>query len=358
LTAWSTATNYLGIDNFNCDCTLSFGSPNVPRRFVFRSEPIVLGVAADGASYGILRRGDLITHVDGQSILTTEGARRFAGIEPGDDVNLTIKRDGKAMKVAIRATDRPSHSWSTPEASGSYSSTWDYPATPPTAPRAPLAATIPRVWAGVVPARPAQPTPAPMAIPAVPSTSVWVPAVPESPASPRGWFGFSIRCNDCGWSRSGDDESPIWESEEAPELSMVAAESPAGRAGFKAGDRLTHIDGLSILSREGARKFGAVVPGQKVRLTVKRGNTTMTRELVLGTRPEYRAAIAATVPRAPTTPAPPSMRRELRYSGTLDNVIVEVWSPGGPSIEKTGDTMVITVGASVVRIKIDPNKRD
>jgi membrane-associated protease RseP (regulator of RpoE activity) len=139
---------------------------------------------------------------------------------------------------------------------------------------------------------------------------------------------------------------------------MVAAESPAGRAGFKAGDRLTHIDGLSILSREGARKFGAVVPGQKVRLTVKRGNTTMTRELVLGTRPEYRAAIAATVPRAPTTPAPPSMRRELRYSGTLDNVIVEVWSPGGPSIEKTGDTMVITVGASVVRIKIDPNKRD
>jgi hypothetical protein len=52
------------------------------------------------------------------------------------------------------------------------------------------------------------------------------------------------------------------------------------------------------------------------------------------------------------------MRRELRYSGTLDNVTVEVWSPGGPSIEKTGDTMVITVGASVVRIRIDPNRRD
>ena len=79
MTAWSTATNYLGIDNFSCDCTLSFGSPNVPRRFVFRSEPIVLGVAADGASYGILRRGDYITHVGGYSILTTEGARRFAG---------------------------------------------------------------------------------------------------------------------------------------------------------------------------------------------------------------------------------------------------------------------------------------
>jgi hypothetical protein len=88
----------------------------------------------------------------------------------------------------------------------------------------------------------------------------------------------------------------------------------------------------------------------------------MTRELVLGTRPEYRAAIAATVPLTPTAPTPPSMRRELRYSGTLDNVIVEVWSPGGPTIEKAGERMVITVGASVesrsIRISAtDPERK-
>jgi hypothetical protein len=50
------------------------------------------------------------------------------------------------------------------------------------------------------------------------------------------------------------------------------------------------------------------------------------------------------------------MRRELRYSGQLENVTVEVWSPGGPTVEKIGDTMVITTGASVVRIKVDPKK--
>ena len=137
---------------------------------------------------------------------------------------------------------------------------------------------------------------------------------------------------------------------------MVAAESPAGRAGLRAGDRLTHIDGLSLLSREGARRFGRVKPGEKVRLTVKRGSTTLTRELTLVARPEVRAAIAATTAIAPRAATPPSMRRELRYSGQLDNVSVEVWSAGGPTVEKIGDTMVITTGSSVVRIKVDPKK--
>jgi hypothetical protein len=362
VTAWSTATNYLGIENFRCDCTLSSSSVGGPRRFTFRSEPMVLGVASDGPSYGILRRGDYISHIDGQSILTLEGARRFAGIEPGDDVNLTIKRGGRTMKVAVRASEAGSHAYSTPEASGVYVYSPGYAATPPTP------AIAPGVWVQAtpppepaVPTLPAEPAPAPVAVVA-PSAPVWVPAPPEGPS---GWFGFSIRCNDCGWSARRPGEAPVWESDEAPELSMVAAESPAGRAGLRAGDRLTHIDGLSILSREGARRFGGVEPGQKVRLTVRRGGSTMTKELRLGRRPEYRAVIAAETPRPPiavraaTPPRPPAMRRELRYTGSLDNVTVEVWSPGGPSVEKIGDTMIITVGASVVRIKVDPkSKRD
>ena len=108
-----------------------------------------------------------------------------------------------------------------------------------------------------------------------------------------------------------------------------------------------------MLSREGGRRFGRVRPGQRVRLTIQRGSSTFVREVTLGTRPEVRAAMAATTPR---TPAPPSMRRELRYTGQIDNVSVEVWSAGGPTVEKIGDTMVITVGASVVRIKVDPKK--
>ena len=353
-TAWTTATNYLGIENFQCDCTISTGSGNTPRNFEFRSAPVVLGVMRRGPSYGILRRGDVITHIDGVSILTTEGARRFASVVPGDDVDLTIKRSGRTMKVALHASETSGRIY-TSAPGVSYSIGWDEPAVAPTPPAAP------RVWAGHTPA-PVQP--ALPARPGVPSTPVapgvvWVgptPAVAAVSALPRGWYGFSVRCNGCGWTTVSRDEPPMWESPEIPEVSRVDSESPAGRAGIRTGDRITHVDGLSITSPEGARRFGSAEPGQRVRLTIRRGSATLQRYVIVGARPEARAVVAATVPRSPRTPTPPSMRRQLRYTGQMDNVSVEVWSPGGPTIDRIGDTMVITVGSSVVRIKVDPKK--
>lgn len=343
---WTTATQVLGIENFRCDCTISTSSDS-RKRFVFRSEPTVLGVMRRGPSYGLLYRGDVITHIDGYSILSTEGARRFSSIEPGDDVDLTFKRNGRTMKASIHAEETEANVYVlAPEAPGSYSIGWDVTPTPaiPAIPAIPATPPIP----------PSVATPAMPGVVAIPPTPP-MPTVPAIPAVPRGWFGFSIRCNGCGWAISEPGHSPVWESGEPPELAMVAPESPAGRAGLRAGDRLTHIDGLSIMSREGARRFGRVKPGQRVRITVRRGSTTLTRELTLLSRPEVRAAIAARSPRAATT-VRPSLRRELRYTGELENVSVEVWSTGGPTVEKIGDTMVITTGSSVVRIKVDPKK--
>ena len=341
---WTSATQVLGIENFRCDCTISTSSDS-GKRFVFRSEPTVLGVMRRGPAYGILHRGDVITHVDGYSILSSEGARRFSAIEPGDDVDLTFKRNGRTLKASIHAeAAEPNVYVLSPEAPGAYSLGWDVTPTPaipaiPATPPIPPTAAAPAV----------APEPGYVAMPATPVA----PTVPAALAVPRGWFGFSIRCNGCGWVLSEPGRAPVWESDEPPELAMVAAESPAGRAGLRSGDRLTHIDGISIMTREGARRFGRVKPGQRVRLTVRRGMATLTRELTLSSRPEVRAAIAAAGPR---TTIRPSLRRELRYTGELDNVSVEVWSTGGPTVEKIGDTMVITTGSSVVRIKVDPKK--
>jgi predicted metalloprotease with PDZ domain len=135
---------------------------------------------------------------------------------------------------------------------------------------------------------------------------------------------------------------------------MVAGGSPAARAGLRPGDVLTHIDGVSILTRAGARKFGSVEPGQKVRVTVLRDGRSITRELTLGRRPEARAAAA--VAATPAQPVRPAARRELRYTGKLDDVSVEVWSGGAPTVERVGDTMVISVGGTTVRLKVDPRK--
>ena len=135
---------------------------------------------------------------------------------------------------------------------------------------------------------------------------------------------------------------------------MISTDGPANRAGLRTGDRIIAIDGYSILSRQGARRFGSVRPGKPIRLTIRRGSETMVKTLTLTRRPEEVAAIAARSPRAATPP--PSMRRELRYNGKMDNVTVQVWSAGGPTVEKVGDEMIITIAGSVVRIKVDPKK--
>ncbi|MEO8193064.1 MAG: PDZ domain-containing protein [Gemmatimonadales bacterium] len=371
-TVWSTSISYLGIVNIRCDCTVRADGDG-SRLFIFRTEPVVLGVVPGSAGEGILYRGDRIIRVDGISILTADGARRVADIRPGDYVGLIVKRGGNTLKLSIKASRAGSprvYTSVTPEADRGYSIDWEYPATPPEppvpgipatpAPRTPrspraaaLAPVAPDVWVGVVTGSAAvapawSVTPAPAAWPTGPAPLA--PVVPALVPSPRGWFGFSIRCNDCGWSSDGrPGASPVWESNSPPELAMVAAESPAGRAGLLAGDRITHINGVSIMTREGARRFGAVMPGQRVRLTVVRNGVSLTKELTLATRPEVRAAIAVVTPRTAT---PRVTRRELRYSGQLENVSVEVWSPGGPTVERIGDTMVITVGGSVVRLQV------
>src|SRR5687768_833861 len=90
----TTSAGYLGLLSLRCDCTLR-ADPDVRKRFfTFRSEPVVVIIEAGSPAAGVLRRGDAISHIDGVSLLTTEGARRFASIQPGQRVNLTIRRDG------------------------------------------------------------------------------------------------------------------------------------------------------------------------------------------------------------------------------------------------------------------------
>ena len=363
---------HLGILQLSCDCTVRIDRARRERSFNFRSEPVVTSIEDGSPADGVLRRGDRITHVDGFRIVSTEGEERFANVLPGETLRVTIVRDGRTSTVRLRAT---ALDWSDSRALGTLAP-GVRPATPPERaawaeahPGVPPAAAAP----GVTPRAPREPrlaAPVPRAPEAqspVPPTEpgiAWGSVVPFGTASPSGWFGFSFRCSGCGWSQSDRDETPVWESgDEAPEITLIASRGPAARAGLRIGDRLTHIDGHAITSTEGARRLGAVRPGQRVRLTVTRDGRSLTRELTLGTRPEVRAAaavIAARPPRparSPATPVAPAVpRRELRYTGKLEGVSVEVWSSAGSSVERVGDTMVITVGGTVVRLKADPKK--
>jgi hypothetical protein len=374
---------FIGIANVKCNCTFMTDDDG-SRTFTFRSNPVVLGIYEGSPADGALERGDTITAIDGYALMTAEGARRFANIQPGQRLTLNVSRSSRRMTLLLKASNvgsgdvRAFGTRAPVVSSGSWS--YDFPGTPPPPepaipaepaipPMTPRPATAPMpgavVWgvrpprsiAGVVaPATPATPavsgvyvygptppTPPVAAIAPVPAMA----PVPPMPPSPTGWFGFSIKCSECGWSQQRDDDSPVWESSSPPELSMISRDGPAARAGLLAGDRITHVNGVSILTNAGARAFGRVRPGQTVRLTVLRDGKSLTRELTLATRPELRAAIAASGP----TPRPSALRRELRYTGQLDNVSVEVWSAAGPTVDRNGDTITITVGTSVIRLK-------
>jgi S1-C subfamily serine protease len=55
----------------------------------------------------------------------------------------------------------------------------------------------------------------------------------------------------------------------------VLAAGPAGSAGVRAGDRLTHVQGRSVQNVEDVHRFARkLAPGDRVKLTVVRGKET------------------------------------------------------------------------------------
>ena len=55
-----------------------------------------------------------------------------------------------------------------------------------------------------------------------------------------------------------------------PAIGVCHCQSPAARAGLRRGDIITRIDGISILTPAGGRRFGTIRPGQHVKWTVLR----------------------------------------------------------------------------------------
>ena len=82
------------------------------------------------------------------------------------------------------------------------------------------------------------------------------------PPTPRGWVGIEFQ----GWG-GGDGPHPT--------VDRVLGDSPAERAGVRAGDIVLTLDGHDVQTdRDVARATSQLLPGQAVRLTVRRGPAT------------------------------------------------------------------------------------
>jgi putative serine protease PepD len=70
------------------------------------------------------------------------------------------------------------------------------------------------------------------------------------------------------------------------QVTTVKADTPASKAGLKAGDVITAIDGATVANADDlTAKINAHKPNQKVTLTVTRGGKSLTIDVTLGVRP-------------------------------------------------------------------------
>jgi hypothetical protein len=208
-------------------------------------------------------------------------------------------------------------------------------------------------------------------------------------ALPDGWLGIGLSCRQCGSAREAGDTHPVWEFSEAPEIWNVEPGSPAARAGIRRGDVLTHIDGVSLTTEDGGRRFGAVRPGQTVRITLRRGASSQNVSLVVGRRPSDRRELVASLrdralslqeltrSRAERdaagghrdlerqvsqmvkelerlnsgTPEARATARRLRYAGAVGGSEIEVRGTSGVVVDDTGGELVIVTRDAVIRIR-------
>ena len=79
-----------------------------PARSRFDSPPKIVSVEPDGpADRAGLRRGDLLTHIDGFALDGGRGEKHFAAIEPGQTVTWTVRRLGEEQGIVMTAEERP-----------------------------------------------------------------------------------------------------------------------------------------------------------------------------------------------------------------------------------------------------------
>ena len=69
---------------------------------------IVTGVASDAPAAGRIEAGDVIVGVDGRAVKTPDELRREIGRRrPGEDVRLTVRRDGKQLELVVGTIPNP-----------------------------------------------------------------------------------------------------------------------------------------------------------------------------------------------------------------------------------------------------------
>ena len=93
----------IGIERYRCvggACQIWIETP-LGLGHVFTTEPRIDRIDPDGPSAGALREGDVLVAVDRLLITSRAGGRRLASLEPGEAVELRIRRSDRDLDVRV-----------------------------------------------------------------------------------------------------------------------------------------------------------------------------------------------------------------------------------------------------------------
>jgi serine protease Do len=168
----------------------------------------------------------------------------------------------------------------------------------------------------------------------------------------RGWLGVQIQPVTSGVADALGLKQAAGALVDEPQ-----SDSPAAKAGVKAGDVILSVDGTAIKdSRELAQKVGTMSPGSTVRLGVMRDGGEQTINVTLAQTPNQLQAQTGAGQQEQQGSSQSSPRLGLslapaRASGAgNEGVVVTAVDPNGPAAEqgiKAGDVIVNVDGTSV-----------
>jgi hypothetical protein len=272
----------LGIEELRCThgrCLRGFTFDGGRLIMTFTTEPRVH--ALDPPADAVLEDGDVIVAVDGKLTTTSEAARRLGRLEPGDRVELRIRRNGVEKEVtlaAARSCDPGRHSafafhldpearrrWDRAmERMGERLEQFDWEGL-----AAPLGALENFDWE-VIP--PIDGFRFDFDTLLFDSRDSGLFARVEPPYE----LGVELTCGLlCGWRR-GEGAEAVWRGQHPPKVARVIEGGPADRAGIRKGDVLLLLDGHSFIGEEGGQALGRLRPGRTVTLQYLKGGETLT----------------------------------------------------------------------------------
>jgi serine protease Do len=204
------------------------------------------------------------------------------------------------------------------------------------------------------------------AIPAATVESV-VTQLKDKGSVTRGWIGVQIQ----PVTKDIADSMGLKNTDGAL-VAEPQAGSPAVKAGIKAGDVITAVNGEKIgNARELARRIGSLAPGNSVKLTLLQGGSEKTVNVTLGELPAQVEARARGGDDRGSLNEGAALGLQLAPAGTVagsgsEGVVVTGVSPDGPAAErgfKTGDVILEVAGKAVanpadVRKALDDARKD